>query len=103
VTAARCCRFCGVLVDVRESGGDPDGGWSHLECWARAGHPDVGYDTPFGPTLPPFPIPPGQPVAAQAVMEIVFWAVVVAIPGRVRRPVAWIVLDPRARPGRKRV
>lgn len=61
MTAARCCRFCGVGVDARESGGDPDGGWSHLECWADAGHPDVGYGTPFGPTLPPFPFPSPQP------------------------------------------
>jgi hypothetical protein len=42
-------------------------------------------------------------VAAQAVMEIVFWAVVVAIMVAFVATVAWIVLDPRARPGRKRV
>jgi hypothetical protein len=41
--AAGACRFCGTVVDLRDSGGDPDGGWSHLECWAAAGHPDVGW------------------------------------------------------------
>ncbi|HEV8165168.1 MAG TPA: hypothetical protein VGR74_12090 [Actinomycetota bacterium] len=40
---ADACRFCGQPVDLRDSGGDPDGGWSHLECWAAAGHPDVGW------------------------------------------------------------
>jgi hypothetical protein len=61
VMAAGSCRFCREPVDLRESGGDPDGGWSHLACWAEAGHPDVGHDTPFGPTLPPDPRPPGTP------------------------------------------
>jgi hypothetical protein len=68
VVAAGSCRFCREPVDLRESGGDPDGGWSHLACWAEAGHPDVGWaaklrDTPFGPTLPPDPQPrpPGTP------------------------------------------
>jgi hypothetical protein len=37
------CRFCDEPVDLRETGGDPDGGWSHLGCWAEAGHPDVGH------------------------------------------------------------
>src|SRR3954453_21124136 len=53
--AARACRFSREPVSVRGSGVYPDGGWSHPACWAEAGHPDVGYDTPFGPTLPPDP------------------------------------------------
>jgi hypothetical protein len=39
----RPCRFCGLSTDPRETGGDPDGRFSHLECWAKAGHPDVGH------------------------------------------------------------
>lgn len=44
------------------------------------------------------PVPAGQPLAAAAVMDTLFWLVVVVILVAFVATVAIIVLDPRARP-----